>query len=77
MYLTCACTHFRTKEVLCLPYTFTPVSVFSAGKATDGLYYSQLLNHLHDHLSLGMPLFEVGECVGDVRKGKNTVNHYL
>ena len=36
-----------------------------------------LLDHLHDHLSLGMPLFEVGECIGDLRERINTVNDYL
>ena len=36
-----------------------------------------LPDHLHDHLSFGMPLLEVVDCVGDVRKWKNTVNHYL
>jgi hypothetical protein len=33
------------------------------------------LDHLHDHLPLRMPLLEVGESVGDVSKGKHTVNH--
>lgn len=40
---------------------------------TDAL----LLDHLHNHLSFSMPLLVVSECIGDVRKWKNTVNQYL
>ena len=52
-------------------------SVWNGGKTERSYLSLQLHDHLHDHLSLSMPLLEVGECVGDVRKWKNTVNHYL